>query len=42
LKAAALHLGFVTEAEFDSVVDPTKMVKPYVAAEPTAGTAASR
>ena len=34
LKAAALQLGFVTEAEFDSVVDPRKMVKPYVAAEP--------
>jgi fumarate hydratase, class II len=32
LKAAALRLGFVTEAEFDRVVDPTKMVKPYVAA----------
>jgi len=32
LKAAALQLGFVTEAEFDRVVDPAKMVKPYVAA----------
>ena len=32
LKAAALKLGFVTEAEFDRVVDPSKMVKPYVAA----------
>ncbi len=31
LKAAALQLGFVTEAEFDRVVDPSKMVKPYVA-----------
>ena len=31
LKAAALKLGFVTEAEFDKVVDPTKMVHPYVA-----------
>jgi fumarate hydratase class II len=31
LKEAALQLGFVTEAEFDRVVDPTKMVKPYVA-----------
>jgi fumarate hydratase class II len=31
LKAAALQLGFVTEAEFDRVVDPAKMVKPYVA-----------
>jgi fumarate hydratase class II len=26
LKAAALQLGFVTEAEFDRVVDPRKMV----------------
>jgi len=32
LKAAALKLGFVTEAEFDRIVDPEKMVKPYVAA----------
>src|SRR5271170_2610339 len=32
LKQAALKLGFVTEAEFDRVVDPKKMVKPYVAA----------
>ncbi|MFG1401512.1 class II fumarate hydratase [Xanthobacter sediminis] len=31
LKAAALKLGFVTEAEFDKVVDPKKMVSPYVA-----------
>jgi fumarate hydratase class II len=31
LKTAALKLGFVTEAEFDRVVDPKKMVKPYVA-----------
>jgi len=31
LKAAALQLGFVTEAEFDQVVDPKKMVNPYVA-----------
>ena len=31
LKAAALKLGFVTEDEFDRVVDPTKMVEPYVA-----------
>ena len=36
LKAAALQLGFVTEAEFDRVVDPRKMVRPYVAS----GTAA--
>jgi fumarate hydratase class II len=33
LKQAALQLGFVTEAEFDRVVDPTKMVHPYVAGE---------
>jgi fumarate hydratase class II len=32
LKEAALKLGFVSEAEFDRIVDPTKMVKPYVAA----------
>jgi fumarate hydratase class II len=32
LKAAALKLGFVTEDEFDRVVNPAKMVKPYVAA----------
>jgi len=31
LKDAALKLGYVTEVEFDRVVDPTKMVKPYVA-----------
>ncbi|MGA3091940.1 MAG: class II fumarate hydratase [Terriglobales bacterium] len=31
LKQAALNLGFVTEDEFDRVVDPAKMVKPYVA-----------
>ena len=31
LKAAALKLGFVTEAEFDRVVDPAKMVRPCVA-----------
>ena len=30
LKAAALKLGFVTEDEFDRVVDPKKMVRPYV------------
>jgi fumarate hydratase, class II len=34
LKAAALKLGFVSESEFDRVVDPKKMVKPYVAAAP--------
>ena len=32
LKASALKLGFVTEEEFDRIVDPAKMVKPYVAA----------
>jgi fumarate hydratase class II len=31
LKNAALKLGFVTEAEFDRIVDPRKMTKPYVA-----------
>ena len=31
LKAAALQSGFVTEAEFDRVVDPRKMVAPYIA-----------
>jgi fumarate hydratase, class II len=32
LKQAALKLGFVSEAEFDRVVDPRKMVQPNVAA----------
>src|SRR3989475_8868435 len=32
LKAAALKLGFVSEDEFDRIVDPAKMVHPYVAA----------
>jgi fumarate hydratase, class II len=31
LKDAALKLGFVTEEQFNRVVDPAKMVKPYVA-----------
>ena len=31
LKEAALDLKFVSEAEFDRVVDPAKMVHPYVA-----------
>jgi fumarate hydratase class II len=31
LKEAALALGFVSAEEFDRVVDPKKMVKPYVA-----------
>jgi fumarate hydratase class II len=30
LKDAALELGFVTEEEFDRVVDPAKMLQPYV------------
>jgi len=33
LKAAALELMLVSEAEFDRVVDPSKMVHPYVARE---------
>jgi malate dehydrogenase (oxaloacetate-decarboxylating)(NADP+) len=33
LKEAALRLGFVKEAEFDAIVDPAKMVRPYVAKE---------
>jgi fumarate hydratase class II len=32
LKQAALQLGFVDEQTFDRVVDPAKMVRPYVAA----------
>jgi len=32
LRQAALQLGFVDEATFDRVVNPAKMVKPYVAA----------
>ena len=32
LRAAALQLGFVSEEEFDRVVDPANMVRPYVAA----------
>jgi fumarate hydratase class II len=31
LKEAALALGLVSESEFDRVVDPAKMVRPYVA-----------
>jgi len=41
LKAAALKLGFVTEAEFDRIVDPSKMVRPYVAKAPATQTAAA-
>jgi fumarate hydratase class II len=33
LKAAALKLGYVSEAEFDRIVDPAKMVRPYVATD---------
>jgi fumarate hydratase class II len=33
LKEAALKLGFVTPSEFDRIVDPAKMVKPYVATD---------
>jgi fumarate hydratase class II len=32
LKEAALQLGAVNAAEFDRIVDPRKMVQPYVAA----------
>jgi fumarate hydratase, class II len=32
LKQAALLHGFVDEKTFDQIVDPAKMVKPYVAA----------
>jgi len=35
LKSAALKLGFVTEDEFDRIVDPRKMVMPYVATDPS-------
>jgi hypothetical protein len=31
LTLKALQLGFVTEAEFDRVVDPAKMVHPCIA-----------
>ena len=33
LKEAALKLAYVTEAEFNKIVDPSKMVRPYVATE---------
>jgi fumarate hydratase class II len=33
LKEAALKLGVVSADEFDRIVDPKKMVKPYVAAD---------
>jgi len=31
LKAAALQLGYVSEEQFNRIVDPAKMVRPYVA-----------
>jgi fumarate hydratase class II len=31
LKEAALKLGYVSEADYDRIVDPKKMVHPYVA-----------
>ncbi|MDE2362496.1 MAG: class II fumarate hydratase [Hyphomicrobiales bacterium] len=31
LKAAALALGYVSEADFDRIVDPVKMTQPYLA-----------
>jgi len=40
LKSAALKLGFVTADEFDRVVDPRKMVEPYVATDPSVTQAA--
>jgi len=33
LRAAALQLGFITVEEFDRIVDPAKMVEPYLAGE---------
>jgi fumarate hydratase class II len=33
LKAAALRLNLISESEFDRIVDPSKMVHPYVAAK---------
>jgi fumarate hydratase, class II len=38
LKQAALKLGYVTGAEFDRIVDPKKMVNPYVATDGAAAT----
>ena len=35
LKQSALRLGFVDEATFDRVVDPARMVRPYVATADT-------
>ena len=39
LKEAALKLAFVSEDEFNRVVDPAKMVKPYVASAATSSAA---
>ncbi|HKV17339.1 MAG TPA: class II fumarate hydratase, partial [Reyranella sp.] len=33
LREAAQRLGYVSEADFDRIVDPAKMVRPYVAGE---------
>ena len=33
LKEAALKLGYVTEEEYDRIVDPAKMVNPYIATD---------
>jgi fumarate hydratase, class II len=33
LRQAALQLGYISEAEFDRIVDPRKMVRPYVATD---------
>ena len=33
LKDAALKLGFVTEKDFDRIVDPARMISPYVSPE---------
>ena len=32
LKEAALALGYISAQDFDRIVDPTKMVQPYIAA----------
>jgi fumarate hydratase class II len=31
LKESAMALGYVSEEEFDRIVDPLKMVQPYIA-----------
>jgi fumarate hydratase, class II len=33
LRAAALTLGFISASDFDRIVDPQKMVTPYIARE---------